>query len=1415
MASQWIAPFLENSLSAYLQGSYGANEYEDDGSNLRFVARSQHSALINGLTELKNVLIFNLTDSTTQIEAILSQEALEEYQKFAPQHPLRKDAVRGYNVQLLSFEMVLEYSTVEPKVHLYVQRFNIAWQGGKIRAAPQGKSIKKIPALKKLMRSVFSRVKGSAMLDVNLKEEFNDSTRSSIRQDTQMPASQGILMSQMPPVIPAMNPSLPSPSTHQSGSARLLLGMLGTASETSGAPSISLKNQAVPPLFNEEAHTGGGAAGQVRSSQHSAEISRPYSLTPRGSDPGQLQPATETETIQGPVVPSSIAHDNLANGDAQQAPVVTEAEQDHLVEHVEESTSAANEKGGASLASPEQPSNKASLGARNSPEKPQSSHVDPWHGMDRIRTRDVKIPKEQAELLEQHRRRWIPPSPGESTPQGHVPPRLLDQWNKIALRRRRMAQGEEPNDAQSEPPVTHEASPSFPSPTPQTDTDSDEENLSWSESEPEQTTRSRQVLPADSSPVRVESKKAEEPSLQKNAHLPDEQSPKRPSSESARFNDDSLQSIAKGQDADVSMNVSSPGVDQPANHNDTTTLENTTHIHDAQAESDDDSVMDTSVPCPLGNNTQQVQFTSQSEQEVTSSGPSLPGQSTRDHVQVVETPDVNICRHRLAGPSKGDDLQSPTSGQVPEATKSSSQSRILNTYATKGTSSQISDPGQANRESHDVDIFGTQVGSSLSMHDTTPYSTSDMGLNSSARKDQEPSASIDGPAYQSETSNPFSSYREMPSSMSEEAQEQPLLDIESSILVSTGITTGHSLKRPASDIEHDSPAKRPRTETDQRSTETVSNMVDHGHSTANSESQKIYEKFRRDYPSYSGSFDHFAILCSKLQAVRVNGHLKRSFLWDDFVIKHLEEYPSYLEQCSSAGNKSLVYEDYFASFFSKPSYKKRSLTAHGIDISAANIPTSQTIAPVTVVSPEKPNDSFTVSLIDRLTNFHAHSFEPGTQDTQSDTDMEYISCLMSSPTPQEKGTLSITGLPLIAEQPMEVDQEQESEPDAPVDKVDPQAEEADAEAKNPTKRQTPIADPEEQPESTDSATDSEMGGLTSDQQQLRLMLRSEPRPKSDIAEDNVDVPRRGSSGDQPMPVKDEHHGSGSTDSDESYSEESDSDERPPPPTAHDQSSTVGEDSSNPRKVSTSGDQPMPVKVEHHRSSSTDSDESGSDEELPHSTAHEQTPAKGEDAGNPQNQVIENQMSESQMPESQMPESQMSESQMPESEIPESQMTESQTESKALAAYNQPQATATDLDSSIPESMPSNEPSQPKPQNLDSQSSHVTNDETHETASIELGDSTQRTDADADPPNPNPNMDIDTASESEPESDAESDNENWFDSLRHMRPSGPVWSDDPHTPFKQWARADQNVLSERYRRGGAFLSVDEKGVIRRP
>jgi hypothetical protein len=95
------------------------------------------------------------------------------------------------------------------------------------------------------------------------------------------------------------------------------------------------------------------------------------------------------------------------------------------------------------------------------------------------------------------------------------------------------------------------------------------------------------------------------------------------------------------------------------------------------------------------------------------------------------------------------------------------------------------------------------------------------------------------------------------------------------------------------------------------------------------------------------------------------------------------------------------------------------------------------------------------------------------------------------------------------------------------------------------------------------------------------------------------------------------------------------------------------------------------------------------------------------------------------------------------------------------------------------------------------------DETHEIASVELGD---------DGPSTAPAADASDAG-SDAVSEADSFDEDWVGwHCRRLQRTGPFWSDDPNTPFKVLARADANVKSELRRRGMVRLPVDETGVI---
>lgn len=231
-----------------------------------------------------------------------------------------------------------------------------------------------------------------------------------------------------------------------------------------------------------------------------------------------------------------------------------------------------------------------------------------------------------------------------------------------------------------------------------------------------------------------------------------------------------------------------------------------------------------------------------------------------------------------------------------------------------------------------------------------------------------------------------------------------------------------NLKRFASvfETEEASPSKRQRTEPiggqdaerirrrqkKGPTSNVMSRRESYINSTANrAEAMRAYEKFRSDYPFYSGEFLHFIELCSMLQSLRDRGHLKRSFLWDDFIIMHLDQYPTYLQLCQEMDAKSVDYEEYFSTHFSKPTYKKRSLDANGIEVSAAHwMATCQSRAAASPsTSRSQTNGILTTSFVNRFSAFRVHSsFGPGTQD-QTDIESDHLSTTASfPPTPLKK-----------------------------------------------------------------------------------------------------------------------------------------------------------------------------------------------------------------------------------------------------------------------------------------------------------------------------------------------------------------------------------------------------------------------------
>ncbi|KAJ5131066.1 uncharacterized protein N7515_007105 [Penicillium bovifimosum] len=442
----------------------------------------------------------------------------------------------------------------------------------------------------------------------------------------------------------------------------------------------------------------------------------------------------------------------------------------------------------------------------------------------------------------------------------------------------------------------------------------------------------------------------------------------------------------------------------------------------------DDTEMETSVPCALGGN---VPISSQNAGDLTNSGPSLP--DFTNIIQVMETPVVNINRlspERDVETSAANDkfvdserqnkqstaLQLSNSQQPSsEAVKTSSLSEVPNTYRSEDNQGQSHISQQAPNpsmhisqdESPRLDVLGTQTQSSsmYPLPQMPTQSSSDVVLDSSRPAQRQRGSSIFHLDPSDDLSSfPYTNVHSLPASQVH-GQSQGSSKAISSLNGLSQVLDSSPREFPACVAIHAEPLpKDPPISSGLEDTETrqepphspTSELVARrqgflGKLDQSAEAQTIYEKFRNGYSSYTGDFAHFTEMCSRLQAMRKAGMLQRSFLWDDFVIQHLLEYPRHLAELESQKLKTLRYEDFFWTNFSRPQHKKRSLTARGLDVIV-----SQSVSPVTprpaslsvrepkasrrpvlqnnAAQGEGSNPPFTGSLVENFSNLHARSF---------------------------------------------------------------------------------------------------------------------------------------------------------------------------------------------------------------------------------------------------------------------------------------------------------------------------------------------------------------------------------------------------------------------------------------------------------
>ncbi|KAJ5602020.1 hypothetical protein N7510_011554 [Penicillium lagena] len=1329
----WIASAVESCLSFYLGlAEQTLVQVSDDGCSLQFTPQGlPHPTL--AVIDQWGPSRATLMDAQNQIDATFSQAAVD---LALPDVPIRQmqDATK-HLIELSDFTIVFVYSAAIPEVYLRVNRFDVHWSEGDIKFVPT-KKLRNTSSVKPLLATAYRKCRQAlkearsdqSPTTKSISSQYDQTPRPGLHRDSSPIGGSQQLQSQMPALHNwhALQNTTNTGSPSLNGSTDLLRHLESDPSKSSrNTPQPRSPERTSAAQDSHDANSvaniclNGDSGIQPSQNIELSASQRRQSRTPEvlqsreGSsnpDPQDLAKQvedsirSETQAVNNqstqPQNPQDIQTDENerlskkrprestdesfpspqtdglgSNGPNGASPCrkrqCVESEKDSTTP----TTETENVQEGRTSAPPHKTQPVTITDDLTPP--PKLSSINPWEGFIRISDHDITIPKDQAAFFDENEKLcFIPPKTGEPTPQGHVPPALLQEWNDIARRRHEaLAQKER----EKTPPLTTQESALSGS---ESEAESDtSEALSWPESPP--LSRHINLIPPESSPIK-------QPSLSRRPAVSGDE---HDSCLSQPAGDNSLDMANACQDASQQELTNTAMSNAPeastyrdleettANPQEPETLEQSAGparlkspgaymedeiqgqlAHESQKSpkeeipspvpvqtpensSDDESVMDTSFPQALDSSLHTQPFDSQREEDLPSSGPSLSGVTAREHVQVAQTPaaeNTRLCRDKLQIEHPPSDSQQPS-----PQNKTSSQSRIFNTYRSHGshgmsdTSYETSDPSlrQSGDEPLQADAMGTQTlkssGDSLSQNTSLPSYPSQTGVvldpSDPAHRHQTPrlagpevqpaliSSSIPGASQTSRFSQQTQHSLLMVSSLDTHmmsSQVSPLKQVTSIARVQeqSPSTGSRSSTRGNADFSR-VPSGTPNLGVVSRREYFVSNPNRYF-----DEARNVYEKFRDDYPCYSGDFTHFSDLCAKLQAFRSNGlHLQRSYLWDDFIIGHLEAYPHYIEECLSQGSTIFTYEDFFKDRFSTPRYKKRSLQPRGIEVCAAQSGSITEAADnLTQTEPARQSEaiatSFTGSLVNKLLNFHAHSpFE-----VALDNDLPDNAFSAAFPAARSSRTSSIKS-------------------------------------------------------SSSSVIIKQEGSSSSDDDQSRMTSSPCFLDYEDIKPD-------------------------------------------PDPAFLD---------------------------EFLQSNARDGAGLGGDLLVDQGV-----------------------------------------------DVPEVEQPDNDNDVDMRAAENTEFAADAE------------------------EEDYDDDDQRHETASIELGDDTDLT-VHLSRAESRLLYDTEVADADEEDEGEDSEPENWFHSLRHLRSPGPRWSDDPFTPFKVWARADQNVLVERRRRGGAKILVDGSGVIQRP
>ena len=88
----------------------------------------------------------------------------------------------------------------------------------------------------------------------------------------------------------------------------------------------------------------------------------------------------------------------------------------------------------------------------------------------------------------------------------------------------------------------------------------------------------------------------------------------------------------------------------------------------------------------------------------------------------------------------------------------------------------------------------------------------------------------------------------------------------------------------------------------------------------------IFEEFKAAYSDYHGNEQHFKNMCGKIATLLKADRIEHPSLWDDFIIRHKADYPTYLNRCAEDAQDPIPYEYFYRNHIEEPRYSKRIVT---------------------------------------------------------------------------------------------------------------------------------------------------------------------------------------------------------------------------------------------------------------------------------------------------------------------------------------------------------------------------------------------------------------------------------------------------------------------------------------------------------